>query len=78
MKNAPTEVYAIIRKATGELAWDRAIYADATRAKIALRSSARKYIGDYTIVRIGGAVNIAWDTDANGKWTEVSADADAS
>lgn len=73
----PTEVYAIIRKATGELAWDRAIYADAGRAKRAVRQACGKWIEDYAIVRIGGSVTVVWDTDADGKWTEVSADVNA-
>ena len=70
----PTEVYAVIRKSSGELAWDRAIYADAGRAKRAARQACGKWINNYAIVRIGGSVTVAWDTDANGKWAEVNAE----
>ncbi|WP_419884854.1 hypothetical protein [Paenibacillus sp. B-A-8] len=69
----PTEVYAIIRKATGALAWKRAVYADAGGAKQAARRTCGNWINEYAIVRISGSVTPAWDTDANGNWTEVGA-----
>lgn len=70
-----TEVYAVVRKSDGKPAYDRALYLTATRAKIAMRGGSEHL---YRIVRISGVVTPVWETDANGKWTEVSADADAS
>ncbi|MEK5395994.1 hypothetical protein [Paenibacillus sp. FSL K6-2859] len=74
----PTELYAIIRKSTGALAWKRAVYADAGGAKQAARRACGNWIKDYAIVRVAGSVTLAWDTDAAGNWvnvekTEVSA-----
>jgi hypothetical protein len=67
-----TEVYAVVRKSDGEPAFGRALYLTETRAKISMRGYGSS-IGNYVIVRIGGAVTPVWDTDANGKWTEVNA-----
>jgi hypothetical protein len=73
-----TEVFAIVRKSDGKPAYGRALYLTATRAKISMRGFGSS-IGNYRIIRIGGAVTPVWDTDADGKWinvekTEVSAE----
>ncbi|WP_449600325.1 hypothetical protein [Paenibacillus sp. Marseille-Q9583] len=73
-----TQVFAIVRKSDGKPAFGRALYLTETRAKISMRGYGST-IGNYRIVRIGGAVTPVWETNADGRWvnvekTEVSAD----